>query len=305
MNLAKLKFIYIFITSIFFCVNSLYSNELDTKKNFEFSVRRHKGILNPFESELFEDTFRQNARRYDNSANFTELISRYNFSNPKYSIYGSFYELNKRSFSQNYFGTQSERFGKVLFYPNAIGDYFRMQANAGLGIRLVGYDLIVLNAGLMYLKSELASGSNFSNTQTFGQKFLGPELSIQLNSSTFYSFSVSLEYKIFYLLGRIQNEYAFASNNSPFGFIKVDSNPYSRYFGTEVTGKLNYHLIENISLSLGGRFMNAKVKPDDMRVNSGDTAYDFSQNIGFGFINGNSYRDKIESIFLEVNFRFN
>lgn len=292
------------ILTIFLISNSLLA-EVDTKekpKLWTFIFARNSTYIFPYEKYAYKSVF----SGYRNDSNRTttnfEFIVRRKLEDTNFSIYFDFFEFNKRDFSQQYTFFQNGQ--PVAAEPVPIGDYFRSQIRTGFQYSIPKFQNLNILFGARYIKSELSNTNAFFYNIKFGQKYLGPELGIEIQSDKYANFFFSSRLSFFQLYGRVYQNYGFPLLNSEQGFIDVDLQPYSRYTGREYFIKIGYYFSENIFMTIGLKTIRAKTKPNDMRVYSGDSNYDFIQNLNFGLNGNNSFNESFQSLVLEFGGNF-
>lgn len=88
--------------------------------------------------------------------------------------------------------------------------------------------------------------------------------------------------------------------NTDQGYINVNIQPYSKYIGREAYFKAGYFFTENVFMTIGLKSIVAKIKPDDMRVYSGDSRYDTTQNIEYGLSGNYTKTEFFSSVVIEI-----
>ncbi|TGK86133.1 hypothetical protein EHQ24_06030 [Leptospira noumeaensis] len=266
------------------------------KKLWYFSINKAWSTVTPYEVEQYTDIFGPYKKDPKRNVNSFEIIVRKKFSDSKFGLYSEFYEFVKRDYSMNYLTFDK----KVIINeePTPIGNYYRSQAKIGLTYSILPQINFLI--GSRYYKSELTDGNSTLYQIKFGQKYIGPEIAVETKSDTFYNFYLETRISYFLLYGRSTHNYSFADRYSDQGYISVNINPITRVQGTEGLLKIGYYFNQNFFMSIGYKYTYQRIRPDDLRVYSGDSRFDFKQNTEYGLRNVNSYSDRIDSIILEI-----
>lgn len=288
------------ILTILLASSSVYSvqNADQKEKLWTFTFIRNSTYLFPYEKYEFKDTIGGYRNKGNETVNNFEFSFKKKFENSNFSIYTDFLEFNKRAFSQQYDFYQNSEL--IATAPVSIGDYFRSQIRIGFLYTLPNFTNLNIIIGSRYVKSELTDNYPYIYSIKFGQKYIGPEIGFEYQSDKYANFFFATRLSFFQLYGRIYNNYYFTALNTDQGYINVNIQPYSKYIGREVYLKAGYFFTENVFMTIGLKSIVAKIKPDDMRVYSGDSRYDTIQNIEYGTRGNYTKTETFSSVVIEI-----
>ncbi len=289
----------IFLLIILFSSAILLSQENSdpqNQKSWYVSLSKSRSEVNPYEKRLYLDIFGPYKPDLRNNLNHVEFNLSKKFNSSNLGFYFEFYEATKRNYSLYYVTFSGRTIVNEELKP--IGDYFRTQSRIGLNYFFT--QRIYFHVGSRYFKSQLSDGFANSFQIDFGQKYIGAEAGINIKSSRFYGLYLEARITGFYLYGRSTQDYSFRTLSADFGVISVDINPITRVTGLEILTKLGFYFNDSIFMSLGYRSTNQKIRPDDLRVYSGDQSFDNELNFRYGQRGLNSYNDIFTSILFEV-----
>ncbi|XDD45241.1 hypothetical protein AB3N60_10990 [Leptospira sp. WS39.C2] len=266
------------------------------KKLWYISINRAWTNARPYEIEQYTDIFGPYKRNPKRDINNHEINLRKKFSDSKFGIYSEFYEIVKRDLSLKYLTYQNKTI--VGEDPTPIGNYFRLHTRFGISYEFSKHINIIF--GSRFFKSELTDGNSNNFQIRFGQKYVGPEFAIEIKTDTFHNFYLENRISYFLLYGRSYHNYSFRDRTVDQGYINVDIEPITRVEGIEGLLKIGYYFNPNFFMTLGYKYTYQRIRPDDLRVYSGDKQFDFQVNTDYGFRKINSYLDSMNSIILEV-----
>ncbi|XDD41687.1 hypothetical protein AB3N58_10230 [Leptospira sp. WS60.C2] len=291
------KTVYILI--LFFS-SSIFTQQLPDqniqKKLWYFSINRSWSMITPYESDQYTDIFGPFKRDPKRNINSIEIIVRKKFNDSKFGIYSDFFELVKRDYSMNFL--TFERRNVISEEPTPIGNYFRSQSRIGLTFAFAPQ--INFTVGARYFKSELTDGNSNYFQIRFGQRYIGTEIGIETKTRTFYNFYLETRISYFLLYGRSYHNYSFRDRTADQGYISVNIDPITRVEGNEGILKIGYYFNPSFFITIGYKYTSQRIRPDDLRVYSGDSNFDFRLNTEYGLRKLNSYSDSLNSIILEI-----
>lgn len=266
------------------------------KKLWYFSINKTWSVITPYESDQYRDILGPYKRDPKRNINSFEIIVRKKIADSKFGIYSDFFELVKRDYSMNFLTFDRRTIVSEDITP--IGNYYRSQFRTGLTYAFAPQ--INFTIGARYFKSELTDGnSNFFQIR-FGQRYIGTEIGIETKTNTFYSFYLESRISYFLLYGRSIYNYSFRDISADQGYISVDINPITRVEGNEGILKIGYYFNQSFFFTIGYKYTYQRIRPDDLRIYSGDSKFDFRQNTEYGLRSINSYSDSMNSITLEI-----
>ncbi|XDD41719.1 hypothetical protein AB3N58_10395 [Leptospira sp. WS60.C2] len=266
------------------------------KKHWYFSINKAWSTSTPYEVDQFTDIFGPFKKEYKRNINSFEIIARKKFSDSKFEFYSEFYELVKRDYSMNYL--TFNRRDIINEESTPIGNYYRSQSRIGFAYAFAPNVNFIF--GSRYFKSELTDGNANAFQIRFGQRYVGPEIGIELKSDTFYNFYLESRISYFLLYGRSIHNYSFADRSADQGYISVNIDPITRVEGNDYLLKIGYYFNQNFFMTIGYKSTYQRIRPDDLRVYSGDSRFDLNQNTEYGLRNINTYSDRMNSIILEL-----
>ncbi|PJZ43774.1 hypothetical protein [Leptospira brenneri] len=287
------------ILTILLLSPAIYSQTNSDQKSKLWTITfiRNSTYLFPYEKYEFKDTFGGYRNKSNETVNNYEFSLKKKFENSDFSFYFDFLEFNKRAFSQQYSFYQNNEL--VASEPVSIGDYFRSQIRTGFAYSLPTFNALTLIIGTRFVKSELTDSYPFGYSIKFGQKYIGPEFGLEYQSDKFANFFLGARISYFQLYGRTYNNYYFSAVNTDQGYIHVDIQPYTKYIGSEIYLKAGYFFTENVFMTIGWKSIVARIKPDDLRVYSGDLRYDTIQNTEYGLKGNNTTTEAFKSVVIE------
>lgn len=288
---TKITLLLLFISPIYAQVDPVNSQKL-----WIFSLSKIGSSIVPYEKEQFTDIFgpyKSDPRRNINSY---EFATQKKFEDSKFAFYFDFFELTKRDYSLKYIDFQNR--SNIKETPTPIGNYFRSQIRLGFSYSI--FNNVSISFGSRYFRSELTDGFLNQFYVNFGQKYLGPEISIQAKTKFLDNFFIATRISLFLLYGKSIHNYSFVSARTDQGYIDVNIEPYTRVQGNEFLLKFGYYFTNNLFFTIGFRSTLLRIRPDDLRVYSGDSRFDNQMNIEYGLRKENSYTDYMQSIILEL-----
>lgn len=299
------------IQIIFFCVLStqLVADEINLDKDIKdkrlsIFLRRYSTFVDSFEQNMLF----QNFKYYDQDDKKTipgyEIGFRKKIENSKVAFETEFIEYKKGNL-----GMRSPTcFGRYCdLLPVSSGTYLRNQLRSNILFDLMP-EKLRFSFGARYIKSELSDSGGVRFNYTLGQKFIGPEIGIELQTDKVQNFNLVAHYQLFYLFGKIENRYSGSTFNlSPISYY---SDPNAIYFGNEFGLKINYFIDETYYFSLGysNLLANTHIKSQSMTVNYfADPQYkydlDLRTNFDYKYFDANTSKELFKSIYLEAGIK--
>lgn len=293
---------YLTIICIITGVN-LYSQDIideESNKKDKIYIRNNTNLFMAYEEQIHRSIFRSYSSNGDQKVNNIQFGFLYNFKDSNFSVESRFQELRKG----NYSDYQNTCFSRNCFLiTNQIGSYMRNEF-VGNGLYDIFDDILYFKLGARYVKSELSNSVRFNFTDRFSQRFIGGNVGIKLKTPTFYNLFLTVDLEAFYGRGRINHKYA---NTFPRGFNDYtfsDENPSASFQGEEVDIMLNYNLGSKFYFGVGLGWINSRIKPSEMKVNTTDFERDFEKNIQFDIFGGKSFSDSFYRTTFELGFYF-
>lgn len=295
----KLLILSIFL-SVIYDLNALETDKnTNSPLNLQVYFRRNSSVLSTFEEELYIKTFNNYKERNkkDPITSF-DLGFRKKIENSNFYLEAEFSELKKGGYSiGRFFCFREASFCSETRVP--AGTYNRSQFKSALIYEMIP-NILRFSGGIRYLNSELSDGYRFQYSLNFGQKYIGPELGIEVESPKYWNFNLKFNYSYFILGGHIKYQYSTSSSNSESGVLNFISEPSTRYYGQQIGLKVNYSITENYYLSLGYYSINAKVRTNGINIYSEDFPYNNFINTKFQTIYGSNFGERINNLYFEA-----
>ena len=277
--------------------------DLTRGKNIQSIVRKQESSVKPYESEKYYESYPYLHNSSKNKTGSLFFSLRKNIENWNAFIELNYLEIRKADLSREnvycYYYLCSNLGRKV-------GNYFRANTETNL-LKKFYKDRLSLGGGLRHIKSNLDYNYSYAFNVRSGSNFLGPQISFRFQTPDLWGFYISGKIDYFYLQGILNyrsGEMYSRIYEGAFGR-GIDSKVRAYSLGSEIGFALNWKLNETVEFAYGLEVFDARIKPKTKEKVS-SIPYDFwsdlSNNITARQL-GDSYPDKIKSIYLQVMLR--